>query len=197
MKIYTKKGDGGETALYDGTKLCKSHTIICLNGTVDECNSYLGLSIAALSPNIKDCIPVRDQLFLLQHVLFDLGCLISCGYNQKDLSKTPIQTDFISVTQRIETWIDSYTEKLPKLTQFILPGGSLAASHLHVARSISRKLETLMCEQVFIKDFFPQALKFINRLSDFLFTLARYVNILLKEPEIFWDKAIVDKLNFP
>lgn len=166
MKIYTKTGDQGTTALFSGGRVSKAHPRVEAYGTVDELNSALGV-VRALQPTSD------EWLHRIQVELFTLGA---------DLA-TPLASEaswVVRVSAEPITWleerIDEMSAMLPQLQNFILPGGCLVAAHLHVARTICRRAERLTVELSEAEEINPQVVIYLNRLSDFLFTLARYEN---------------------
>ena len=180
MKIYTKTGDGGETSLASGERVSKADIRVGLYGTADELNSFLGLSLV----QIDEANPLLGMLSIIQNLLFELGSELA-GFRKKEMSSSPILEE--SDVTDLENWIDSLTEQLEPLKSFILPGGSMSSSHLHVSRTIARRLER---EMVLAKkngvEIFDLSLRFVNRLSDFLFVAARFNNSLEKIPEPIW-----------
>lgn len=172
MKIYTKQGDKGQTQLVGGTRTKKSNLMVESYGTVDELNSWVGYSRSLLPAG-----ELNDELEELQQDLFDLGGVLS---TPTDFKK---QTHFNPErTAWLEERIDHYTEDIEPLKQFILPGGSQAASALHITRTISRRLERLMVDLTEELDL-STALPFVNRLSDYFFTIARWQNKQDDTPE--------------
>ena len=170
-KIYTRTGDAGTTGLVDGSRRAKHDPRIEAIGAVDETNSAVGLAVAALPAGD----PNRAALIRLQNDLFDLGAdLATPGEDftpsQMTLRIVPEQTVWI------ETQIDALNEHLPALTSFILPGGSEAAARVHVARAAARRAERTMTALADEQPINPAALACINRLSDYLFVLARALN---------------------
>lgn len=176
MKLYTKKGDKGETALIGGRLVKKHHVRIEAYGTIDELNSYIGLIHASLaSASIKNALlAIQRQLFAVQTLLADENGQI-----------TQITIDHHQ-EQELEKLIDEYTTKLPTLTQFILPGGTVNAAHCHVARCICRRAERLITKLADYEKIPPYLLSYINRLSDYLFVLARLVCVEEGGQEVFW-----------
>ena len=180
FKIYTKTGDAGKTSLIGGTKVPKSHVRIESYGTVDELNSYIGLC----NDLIKDA---RINMILkeVQDRLFTIGSSLACDPEKEPLMKIPDlkENDILF----LEKDIDKMMGELPPMKSFILPGGHPAVSTLHIARCVCRRAEricVLMQEKnVFIE---PLVIKYLNRLSDHLFALSRYVAQLLAVPEIPW-----------
>ncbi|TDQ33737.1 cob(I)yrinic acid a,c-diamide adenosyltransferase [Aureibacillus halotolerans] len=170
MKIYTKSGDHGSTSLGYGERVPKNHARVQAYGTLDEANAHLGLAVASLT----DCAWIgkasfKDQLTRVQTLLFHAGNELSTPVG-KDV-QWPILEGHITY---LEELIDRWQGTLPELTTFILPGGSIVASSLHLARTVVRRAER---EAVAIADVVnPNTLVFLNRLSDFLFVAARYAN---------------------
>ncbi len=180
LKIYTKTGDLGKTSLIGGTKVPKSHLRIETYGTVDELNSYIGL----VSDHITDDAS-KTTLKEIQDRLFTVGSSLACDPDKEPLMKIPDlkETDVVL----LENEIDKMNEGLPAMKFFILPGGHPAISTAHVARCVCRRAERLCVNmqehQLFID---PLVIKYINRLSDYLFVLSRYIGHLLNVPEIAW-----------
>lgn len=184
LKIYTKTGDGGKTSLIGGSKVPKSHIRIESYGTVDELNSYIGLC----NDHISDAAS-KTMLKEIQDRLFTIGSSLACDPDKEPLMKIPdLKPEDVEL---LEKHIDSMNEILPLMKSFILPGGHIAVSHLHVARCICRRAERICVhmqeEQLFID---PLVIKYINRLSDYLFVLARYVGHLNNAEEIKWQPRI-------
>ena len=162
-KIYTKKGDTGMTSLFGGKKILKSDIRIEAYGTVDELNSYLGI-VPALCKNEN----IQNKVLRIQKTLFKIGAILATNPDKPELIM-PFDTE---ETELLEKSIDKMEEELPPLKNFILPSGSLLISHIHVARTICRRAERRI---VAIDDStqFHDLIKYINRLSDYLFVLAR------------------------
>lgn len=175
-KIYTKTGDTGETSLATGDRVSKSSPIIGVVGSLDESNSFIGLAISHLSLETNyNFISECRLLEKIQNNIFVLGSLASGANVYFELER--------EVTT-LEEYIDSYTLLLPELKNFILPGGSLASSYLHVARSCIRKSERQSVRlEANQKNIF---LPYLNRLSDLLFVMSRYVNLKLNYSEKIW-----------
>lgn len=175
MKIYTKTGDLGETGLYGGKRVPKNHVRVEAGGTIDEANALIGLAIAQMK---TQKIYVRE-LSVIQGKLFDIGAVLA----------TPEPTT-VSITEAdvmaLEASIDRMTAILPELRAFILPGGSKAAAMLHVARTTLRTAERRVVT-VMQHQFVPPIIgQYLNRLSDYLFTLARFVNLNEGGKETLW-----------
>ena len=179
MKIYTKTGDRGETGLYGGAKCLKSDLRIETIGTVDELNSQLGVASAHLVGSA-----LASKLTHIQSWLFDLGAELA------SLKPTDQKTDTISdrEVELLEQWIDEMQVEVPPLKCFVLPGGSVAASHIHLGRSICRRAERLLVGLIQREEGEPreELLRFLNRLSDWLFVAARWQNQLDGQKDIPW-----------
>lgn len=169
-RIYTKSGDAGETSLGDGRRVPKTHPRIGAYGGVDELNSVLGVAVAAGLPD-----EMRAMLTHIQNDLFDLGADLCVPESDTPPEYPPLRVTEPQVAQ-LERWIDGATERLEPLTSFILPGGSIAAAHLHLARTVCRRVEIGVLELVACERVNPQAVIYLNRLSDLLFVLARLAN---------------------
>ncbi|GAB5480733.1 MAG: cob(I)yrinic acid a,c-diamide adenosyltransferase [Parasphingorhabdus sp.] len=172
-KIYTKTGDDGTTGLVDGSRLAKSDICMAAIGDVDELNSALGVAICEIS----DAALVQS-LKVIQNDLFDLGADLATPAGEGDdfapsdmvLRVTPSQVE------RLESEIDRVNDNLDPLTSFILPGGSKAAASIHLARAVARRTERTAVGAAQAMAINPQALAYINRLSDYLFVLGRMLN---------------------
>ena len=184
LKIYTKTGDLGKTSLIGGTKVPKSHLRIETYGTVDELNSYIGL----VSDLVEDS-PSKIILKEIQDRLFTVGSSLACDPDKEPLMKIPDLKEEDVVL--LENEIDRMNEVLPPMKFFILPGGHVTVSTIHVARCICRRAERL-CVNMQEHDLFVDLLviKYVNRLSDYLFVLCRYVAHLLQVEEVAWKPRI-------
>ncbi|MFA6237135.1 MAG: cob(I)yrinic acid a,c-diamide adenosyltransferase [Bacteriovorax sp.] len=179
--VYTRSGDKGTTGLVGGKRIKKSDTRIHLYGEVDELNSFIGLGISFLEKSFD-----KKFLFEIQSSLFDLGSNLACEKEKRTEFKLPqIKNDLI---EKIEKEIDRMDSELKPLHTFILPGGSSEASAFHVCRTVCRRLEREMVnfEEHHKGEVPERALVFINRLSDYFFILARFVNLSRKVEEINW-----------
>lgn len=180
LKIYTKTGDLGKTSLIGGTKVPKSHLRIETYGTTDELNSYIGL----VSDQITDTHS-KSVLKEIQDRLFTIGSSLACDPDKEPLMKIPDlkESDVIL----LENEIDKMNEVLPPMKFFVLPGGHVTVSTTHVARCVCRRAERLCVNmqehELFVE---PLVIKYINRLSDYLFVLSRYIAHLLGVEEIPW-----------
>jgi cob(I)alamin adenosyltransferase len=183
MKIYTKTGDGGNTSLIGGTKISKAHLRIEAYGTVDELNSYIGLC--------KDLLgePGHAILSEIQDRLFTIGSALACDPEKETKMKIPdLKEDDVTL---LENEIDRMNEVLSPMKSFLLPGGHPTVSHLHIARCVCRRAERscvrLQAEKNEVEPIIP---KYLNRLSDYLFVLARYAAHLLNVSEVPWKARI-------
>jgi cob(I)alamin adenosyltransferase len=184
LKIYTKTGDLGNTSLIGGTKVSKASLRIETYGTVDELNSYVGL-VSDYCTNENSKIVLKE----IQDRLFTIGSSLACDGDKEPLMKMPdlLESDVVF----LEHQIDSMNEVLEPMKFFILPGGHVAISTTHVARCVCRRAERL-CVNLQQHDMFidPLVIKYINRLSDYLFVLARFIGHLLNVPEVKWVPRI-------
>jgi cob(I)alamin adenosyltransferase len=174
-KIYTRTGDDGSTGLGDGSRVPKEDLRVEAYGTVDEANSAIGvvLSVAALPPPIAGCLTE------VQHDLFDLGGeLCIPGHRMIEASHV----------ERLETELDGFNEGLPPLKEFILPGGGQAAAACHVARAVCRRAERRCWSLARTESVSAEALKYLNRLSDLLFVLARVLARHENGSEVVWRR---------
>jgi cob(I)alamin adenosyltransferase len=184
IKIYTKTGDAGKTSLIGGTKVAKSHIRIDSYGTIDELNSFIGM--------VRDQVNDDRQKNVLKEIqdrLFTIGSSLACDPQKEPLMKIPdLKEEDITF---LEKEIDGMNDALPPMKNFILPGGHLAVSTAHVARCVCRRGERLCVTMQQNNEFVdPLVLKYLNRLSDYLFVLARYIGHLLHAEEIAWKPRI-------
>ena len=179
MKIYTKSGDQGETALWGGARVKKSHPRVGAYGTLDEANSMLGLALSFLPPSE---IEVDERLNRIQSELFQVGSELA---TQKGAKNACVLVNSLQI-ERLEHEIDEMENGLEPLQNFILPSGSSAGSALHLARTIVRRSERECVELTEQEDLRPEVIQYLNRLSDYLFVMARFVNHRLKKTETKW-----------
>ena len=179
-KIYTKTGDAGNTSLIGGTKVPKSHIRISAYGTVDELNAFIGL----LGDQLSD-IHSREMLREIQDRLFTIGSSLACDPEKEIAMQIPDLKE--SDILLLENEIDTMNEKLPEMKSFILPGGHVAVSTAHICRTVCRRAERIIVELDSIQPLGqPLIVKYINRLSDYLFVLARYLGLLFGTEEVKW-----------
>jgi cob(I)alamin adenosyltransferase len=176
MKIYTKTGDEGKTSLFDNSRVWKSDERIMSYGAVDELNSSIGI---ALSLELDQ--EIKDILIKIQNDLFIVGSDLA----NPDMSDKKIRTTVEMITF-LEQKIDSLEPQLEQLTSFILPGGTLLASIIHLTRTISRRAETHVVELSKNEEINKDAAIYLNRLSDLMFVLARSINNRKKIPDVVW-----------
>ncbi len=182
MKIYTRKGDGGATSLFGGVRVGKDHVRVEAYGTVDELNSALGLALAMLPPALGDW---RDQLVAIQSDCFTLGAILATP-RTGDAKPDHIPNLPDSRVAALEKGIDELDEELEPLQSFILPGGIGPSAALQLARSVCRRAERRVVTLAETEEVDPIIIKYLNRLSDFLFTLARAANARMGVPDIEW-----------
>ncbi len=183
-KIYTKTGDSGTTSLIGGTKVPKSHLRIDSYGTVDELNSYIGFANDQITHEKS-----REVLKEIQDRLFTIGSSLACDPDKEPMLKIPdLKEQDIAF---LEFEIDQMNQVLPPMKSFILPGGHMVVSSLHICRCVCRRAERccvlLKEENIFVE---PLVIKYLNRLSDYLFVLSRYIGHLLQIEEIAWKPRI-------
>jgi cob(I)alamin adenosyltransferase len=173
-KIYTRTGDDGTTALGSGDRVRKDSLRVAAYGTVDETNAAIGLARVQLGAGVP---AVDDKLARIQNDLFDLGADLCLPDHGKPLPYEPLRVTAAQV-DRLEAEIDEMNAELQPLRSFVLPGGTPAAAGLHVARTVCRRAERLIVELAALPDepVSDAVLKYVNRLSDFLFVASRYVN---------------------
>ena len=187
MKIYTKTGDKGETSLYGGTRVSKAAARVESYGTLDELNAFIGLAKAEISDE-----KVLSQLQKIQFDLFTVGSeaatptdkmLLDNGKNRLDLMISEKE-----ITE-LELWMDDFDAELEPLRFFILPSGGKAAATVHVCRTVCRRAERAMVFLNETEEVRPELIKYLNRLSDYLFILARYISKISGEKEDYWDPS--------
>jgi cob(I)alamin adenosyltransferase len=186
MKIYTRTGDKGTTSLFSGQRVPKDNPFIEALGSVDEGNSSLGLALSLL-PREEKFIQTRQQLEMIQHALFDVGAALATPltcHEDKKLERTRFDHQAIEL---LEKWIDVMDAQLPPLKTFILPGGHPAGAALHLSRSTIRRAERQVIPLYEQADVSQSVLVYLNRLSDYLFMLSRFVNHQLQVCETEWQ----------
>ena len=181
MKIYTKEGDAGKTGLYGGQRVWKNAQRVETYGTVDECNAALGLVLAGITDP-----EITDVLVRIQGELFEVGADLATPLARGE-TVPRVQT---SETERLEAEIDRFEVELEPLRHFILPGGSVAGANLHLARSICRRAERHLVTLIQSEEINPEVGRYLNRLSDHLFVLARLVNHRSGVPETKWERPV-------
>lgn len=185
MKIYTKTGDKGSTALFGGTRVPKHHIRIESYGTVDELNSHIGL--------LRDqdmAAEFKALLVAIQNHLFTVGAILATDPEKWTLKNGKERLNIPKISeadiQVLEIAIDQMNDSLPPMTHFVLPGGHQTVSFCHIARCVCRRAERLASALNEISPFQPETLMYLNRLSDYLFVLARKLSYDLQAEEIKW-----------
>ena len=179
-KIYTKTGDAGDTGLGDGSRIPKTHARVCAMGDIDELNAQIGLLTAHLSlTSITTLTDIAPFIERLQHRIFDLGGEVSIPGFQL------IHDQHVTM---IEVELDRMNEALAPLENFIIPGGSILIAQCHVARSVCRRAERSLVSLQEIETVNASGVRFLNRLSDYFFVLARFCALQTGQPECLWQK---------
>ena len=185
MKVYTKTGDNGTTALFGGTRVPKHHIRIDSYGTVDELNSYIGL-IRDQDIDKKS----KETLIEIQDNLFTLGAILATDPEKTILKNGKERLNIPKITEEdvlaLEQHIDEMETNIPPMTHFVLPGGHTTVSYCHIARCVCRRAERLASALYEVSPFDERALKYLNRLSDYLFVLARKLSYDLGAEEVKW-----------
>ncbi|EGS7981881.1 cob(I)yrinic acid a,c-diamide adenosyltransferase [Enterococcus faecalis] len=181
MKIYTKTGDKGMTKLVGSSTVAKDSDRVESYGTIDELNSWVGYIISQLPQENQE---IKGELEALQHLLFDAGTDLSTPIE----AQRPFKLKKASV-HWLEQRIDFYTAQSPDIDRFILPGGTPAASMVHVARTIARRAERIIVRLNWTAKINEEVLIFTNRLSDYFYALARYLNVQAQRPDVFYERS--------
>ncbi len=185
MKIYTKTGDKGTTALFGGTRVPKHHIRIDSYGTVDELNSYIGL---IRDQDIDQ--RYKDTLISIQDKLFTVGAILATDPEKATLKNGKERLNIPKINEAdinfLEQEMDSMDAQLPQMTHFVLPGGHQTVSFCHIARTVCRRAERLASALNDLEPFQPETLTYLNRLSDYLFVLARKLSQDLQANEVKW-----------
>lgn len=185
MKVYTKTGDKGTTALFGGTRVPKHHIRIESYGTVDELNSYIGLI------RDQDINPhYQDVLIEIQDRLFTVGAILATPVEKEILKNGQSRLNINRISDLdvnyLENEIDTMDQALPPMTHFVLPGGHTTVSYCHIARCVCRRAERLSTHLATEEDIDPMVLTYLNRLSDYIFVLARKLSFDLNAAEVKW-----------
>lgn len=197
MKIYTRTGDKGETSLFGGKRVSKSDLRVEAYGTVDELNAVIGVVSAArqkspLRQGFAGRAKIKNELRKIQSDLFEVAAVLATPKDTQVVKGQKIHKTLPQYLKRrvgeMEQAIDTLTEKLPPLQAFILPGGGRGGALLHQARTVCRRAERRIVSLARKEHIPPEVITYMNRLSDFLFTLARFVNYKEKRKEILWNK---------
>lgn len=189
MSIYTSTGDKGQTSLFNGQRVSKADVRVEAYGTIDELNSEIGVVIAEVQSSkfkVKSYnLKLKNELIKIQKDLFEIG---------STLAKPEVSSQKLAVSslpkrvKNFENSIDEMTDKMPALSNFILPGGGKIGSMLHFARTVARRAERKVVKLAELEDVDNNIIMYLNRLSDLLFTMARFVNYKEKKKEIVWPK---------
>lgn len=186
MKIYTKTGDKGTTGLFGGQRVSKTHARIQAYGQVDELSSHIGVCVALLLETKKhELRELAESCGKIQQHLFVVSSHLATPTEEGRAHLPQLHESWV---EDIEHWIDAMEEQLPKLATFIVPGGSLVASHLHVARTVARRAERAIIELHEHEYVDGSLLQYINRLSDFFFVSARFANSIAGHADVAWKK---------
>jgi cob(I)alamin adenosyltransferase len=185
MKVYTKTGDTGTTSLFGGTRVAKHHIRIESYGTVDELNSYIGL-IRDQNMNVL----YKNILIEIQDRLFTVGAILATPPEKEKLKNGQPRLQKLGIIESdvelLEKEIDTMEESLPQMTHFVLPGGHTTVSYCHIARCVCRRAERLAVHLHEIDPTDEMVIKYLNRLSDYLFVLARKLSFDLHAEEVKW-----------
>ena len=187
FKIYTKTGDKGETSLYGGTRVSKAAARVESYGTLDELNAFIGLAKAEISDE-----KVLSQLQKIQFDLFTVGSEAATPTDKMFLANGKSRLDLLISEEEImelERWMDDLDAELEPLQFFILPSGGKAAASVHVCRTVCRRAERAMVHLNETEEVRPELIKYLNRLSDYLFILARYISKISGEKEEYWNPS--------
>lgn len=181
--LYTGTGDSGTTSLVGGQRISKTAIRLEAYGTVDEFSSFLGVVLSS-----AECpADIKTQMLGIQNHLFDAGCYLATAV--EDGSAPSCKAIDSGAIQTIETYIDLLDARTPKIRAFVLPGGSEIAAHCHVARTVCRRAERRILELASEEYVAPNLIKWFNRLSDYLFIVARYLNHITGIEEITWQQV--------
>lgn len=215
MKVYTRTGDAGQTSLFNGTRVRKHNSRVEAYGTVDECNSSVGLACSFLRVKLdsgeasagdaSEIEKLMSRLMTVQNRLFDLGAHLATPRDTSSPEKLAKTAFPSSATDELESWIDDMECALQPLTTFILPGGHPSSAALHVARTVARRAERAVTPMLTAstedredcqdsdsaadETIDPAAYRFLNRLSDFFFVASRQANKLTETADVTWSKA--------
>ncbi|MCB0342443.1 MAG: cob(I)yrinic acid a,c-diamide adenosyltransferase [Bdellovibrionales bacterium] len=185
-KVYTRTGDQGTTGLISGTRVSKTDLRIAAYGTVDELNAVLGLALSYWQQSAtENKNEVESRILKVQNQLFNYGCHLACD---KDSLKASLPAVDAADVEWLEKTIDHCQEALPELREFIIPGGGKTASTLHLARTVCRRAERVTLEAFGMGGEADLTLQYLNRLSDWLFVLARYCNHIEGITDRTWKK---------
>lgn len=188
-RIYTKTGDKGETGLAGGVRVPKDSDRIEAYGTVDELNSIVGI-VRAFLKDVGAGLPLQKtdrRLYKIQNILFVVGADLATAPGKTYPNRVLVQDKQVT---ELEGWIDEWQEDLKPLPEFILPGGGKVASLLHQARTVCRRAERITIRLSKKEEVRPEVIRYLNRLSDALFVLSRWLAQKLGEEETLWDRSL-------
>ncbi len=186
-RIYTKRGDSGETSLAGGQRVPKDSERIDAYGTVDELNAFVGLAVVSCEEMIAHYPRIGVLLAILrrvQHELFNLGSILATLPEDVHPKQARITN---AEVEQLEREIDAMNESLPSLRSFVLPGGTRVNAELHVTRTVCRRAERLLIALARTEPVPPETIQYLNRLSDAMFVWSRWVNNVVGAPEILWQ----------
>jgi cob(I)alamin adenosyltransferase len=189
-RVYTRRGDTGETALAGGQRVRKDATRIEAYGTLDELNSFVGLARMSVEKALRRCpaiAPLDSILFRVQHELFNAGSILATlpeDVHSKQPRITPANT------AQLEREIDTMNQDLPPLRSFVLPGGSRLNAEMHICRTVCRRAERICITLANEEPIDPEIIKYLNRLSDAFFVWTRWASHQLGTPETLWDPNV-------
>jgi cob(I)alamin adenosyltransferase len=185
MKIYTRTGDAGETALFGGGRVSKDHHRVAAYGTVDELNAGVGVAVAAVAD-----AEIRERLACIQHDLFAVGAVLATVPPQEDRPRPKGLPELpMGRVAEMEAWMDAAEGELLPLRAFILPGGTPGAAALHLARTVCRRAERAVVHLATLEEVDEGIVVYLNRLSDLLFTFARLDNCRAGRGDVEWQKV--------
>jgi len=184
MKIYTRTGDEGTTALFGGVRVSKDHSRVKAYGTVDELNATVGQAVTLVEDD-----ELLERLERIQHDLFALGAVLATATSDESRSRPKGLPELpVGRIEEMEGWIDDASEELPPLRAFVLPGGSPGAASLHLARTVCRRAERAVVQLATREEVDENIVVYLNRLSDLFFTWARLSNHRSGTPDVEWRK---------
>jgi cob(I)alamin adenosyltransferase len=183
LKIYTKTGDDGSTGLFGGGRVQKDDPRVAAYGTVDELNSHVGVALTQVQ-----AAALRERLRLIQHDLFRIGALLATRPDEGDRPRPEVPDVPAERISEMEGWIDAATGSLEPLREFVLPGGSPGAAALHVCRTVCRRAERDVVHLAGAESVDGDLIRYLNRLSDLLFSMAREENSIRGVGDVTWNK---------
>lgn len=188
-KIYTRSGDDGKTALVGGQRVSKGDLKIEAYGSVDELNSFVGLICACAqgyAKSVPEAAKETEAVFKkIQNELFDIGSILATPAGESFSGMSEVSSESIEFLERR---MDDYQQSLESLNSFVLPGGGLPGAYAHVARTVCRRVERILVRLMEIEPVSENIMKYINRLSDFLFVYARWISKKCGQAETLWER---------